>query len=224
MNQIDAIHPYWLVVMGLALSALPILVGLCSAYLKVSIVLGLLRSGLGAQQVPSNMLVMALSLALSMYIMAPACSRTWQLAEGVDLELLRGAPLKESFIRLRPLLEPWREFMAAHAGEREIEMLLALAMPAAAEEQSVRREHARHTPRVLIPAFVLTEVKEAFAMGFVLLLPFLVIDLTVANVLAGMGMLMVSPAMVSLPLKLVLFVVADGWLLISKSLLLSYGG
>ncbi len=230
MNQMAAIHPYWLIGISLGLSIFPLIVGLCTSYLKVSVVLGLLRSGIGAQQVPSTMLVMALSIALSMFIMAPVCSRTWEIAEKMDLEPLQKLPLLQSVTRYAVLIEPWREFMAAHAGARELEVLRALDNPAAVsatdseEKQNALRQEARQNLKLLVPAFVLSEIKQAFAMGFVLLLPFLVIDLIVANVLAGMGMMMVSPAMISLPLKLVLFVVADGWLLLSRSLIMSYGG
>jgi type III secretion protein R len=222
MASIDSIHPYWLIVVSLTLSMLPILVGLCSAYLKVSVVLGLLRSGLGAQQVPSGMLIMALSAALSAYIMAPVCTKTYELAQKLDLSQTRAAPQMNVLVQMAPLLEPWREFLLAHCGERELRML---SSPSGAEAavSSEGKAVVKHDLYVVIPAFVLSEIKEAFAMGFVLLLPFLIIDLIVANVLAGMGMMMVSPAMISLPLKLLLFVAADGWLLLSRSLILSYG-
>ena len=122
---------------------------------------------------------------------------------------------------------PWLKFMADHTGSREIRSLTQLnAEPKSGDEipQEILRTEVINHPRILIPAFMLTELKQAFAMGFVLLLPFLVIDLIVANVLAGLGMFMVSPSMISLPLKLLLFVVSDGWILLSRGLILSYVG
>jgi type III secretion protein R len=226
--QIETTHPYWLIVASVLLALLPMVVGLCSSYLKVSIVLGLLKSGLGTQQVPSALIVMALSVALSLRIMGPVGVHTWELAQKIDHRVFTAPPM-QMFAECRPLFEPWREFMAAHSGVHEIEALLSLeAQPADAQDTTEKRAQkvdlAKHDFSMLIPAFVLTEIKEAFAMGFALLLPFLVIDLVVANVLAGLGMMMVSPAMVSLPLKLVLFVVADGWVLLAKGLILSYQG
>jgi len=240
-DPITHTNPFWIIVTTFAVALLPVLAGLLTSYIKVSIVLGMLRSALGAQQVPSGLVVMALSIALTGFIMAPTIEKTFQIADTIDFSLIKEAPSLDSISAFAPLLEPWREFMSKHSGSREIAVFEGLAeaidyadserpvdsvaenlllLPIEVEGEATSEEHI--SLRVLIPAFVLSELKGAFAMGFVLLLPFLVVDLIVANVLVGMGMFMVSPVMISLPLKLMLFVVADGWLLLSKGLIESY--
>jgi len=238
-------NPFWIVGMTFVVALLPVLAGLLTSYIKVSIVLGMLRSALGAQQVPSGLVVMALSMALTGFIMGPTIEETFEIAEGIDFEVIKEAPSIDSISAFAPLLDPWRNFMMKHTGSRELAVFEGLAnsvdYPNATEAPADTAEHSvggfeiellvdevfdpeKISLRILIPAFVLSELKGAFAMGFVLLLPFLVVDLIVANVLVGMGMFMVSPVMISLPLKLMLFVVADGWLLLSKGLIESYMG
>ena len=214
MNQITSLHPYWLVITALAFALIPIAIGICTSYLKISIVLGMLRNGLGTQHAPSNLVVMALSLALTLLIMGSTIDKSLQGVDLISQSKTELAPNLKSLKKLQPLFEPWREFMQQHAGEHELATLQAATLKEGSEDQI--------TAWVLIPAFLLTELKEAFAMGFILLLPFLVIDLIVSNILAGMGMYMLSPAMISLPLKLLFFVISDGWLLLSRSLIVSY--
>ncbi|MCB0335660.1 MAG: EscR/YscR/HrcR family type III secretion system export apparatus protein, partial [Bdellovibrionales bacterium] len=123
---------------------------------------------------------------------------------------------------VKGVFEPFAEFMRFHSGKRELETLQRLA-PSLERELSQDSSDEPTALHIALPAFVLTELKEAFAMGFVLLLPFLAIDLIVANILVGLGMFMVSPVMVALPLKLLLFIMADGWLLLTQGLIRSYG-
>jgi len=216
-----SLNPLWLVVAAVIIAFIPILAGLVTSYIKVSVVLGLLRSGLGAQQVPGNVVIMALSLAITLFVMSPVMTQSGKLLEAYDFSALMKNPSFQALTDAAPVLEPWREFLEKHAGLREREMLLGLSQSEAQQEEP---QKLKSSFKILIPAFVLSEIKQAFAMGFVLLLPFLVIDLIVANILAGMGMMMVSPLIISLPLKLVLFVVSDGWLLLTKGLINSYGG
>ena len=216
-------NPFWLIVAASLIALLPIVIGLLTSYIKVSVVLGMLRSGIGAQQVPSGLIIMALSLAMTLYIMAPVIDETFLLTSQTELPAAGSMPTIESLKKLVPLTVPWKAFMQKHAGHREILVLQALADDSPSDETKIAAPHSETTSlRVLIPAFVLTEIKEGFAMGFVLLLPFLAIDLIVANILAGMGMYMLSPVMISLPLKLILFVAADGWILLTKGLITSY--
>jgi len=221
-------HPFWIVVGTAIIAMIPILIGIATSYIKISIVLGLLRSGLGAQQVPGAVVVMALSAAMTLYIMNPTITSTAKIASTIDFERYTANPSLEGIKNLAPLMEPWREFMRLHSGERELHALRELGPTVALTPQPAEVSNpdlpVKENLQVLTLAFVLTELKESFAMGFVLLLPFLVVDLVVANVLAGMGMFMVSPAMISLPLKLILFVVADGWLILTRGLIGSYGG
>lgn len=239
----DTFHPIWFIVITGAIALTPIFIGLVTSYVKVSVVLGMLRSGLGAQQVPSGMVVMAMSLAMTFYIMAPVFNQVAEIAQTIDFGATNARPTVESLQRMAPLFDPWKAFMLEHAGKREIAALNGLtdewkskqskeggspesAEPPTTEESTLPPPEAPEKEavslRVLLPAFVMSELKEAFAMGFVLLLPFLVVDLVVANILVGMGMFMVSPVMIALPLKLILFVVSDGWLLLTKGLIHSY--
>lgn len=213
------IHPGWLILASLAISLLPILVSMASAYVKISIVLNLLRSGFGAQGVPSGLVIMALSSALTLLVMGPVVEETFSHITTTSVKDLRVGPNETLLEQFRPAIEPWKKFLGQHAGKREREVLL--------EAQTRTRKSAEplvdDSFSVLVPAFLLTELREAFAMGFALLIPFLAIDLIVANVLTGLGMMMASPTLISLPLKVLLFLLVDGWVLLSRGLLYSYG-
>ncbi len=220
METMNAIHPLWLVVAALAISSVPIVVGTLTSYLKVSIVMSMMRNAIGAGQIPGPMVVMAVSLTISLFVMGPVIEQTATEISRVGAGELVKAPTVEKIKGYATILTPWIEFLKRHAGEKEIMLLRELDR---AQHNQTETELTQTIPvRILLPAFLLTELKEAFTFGFVLLLPFLAIDLIVANVLAGMGMFMVSPAMISLPLKLIIFVLSDAWLLITKGLIQSY--
>ena len=233
MIDMTAIHPAWLIGFTVLIALLPVLMGLFTSYVKVSVVLGMLRSGLGVQQAPGNLVVMALSLAITFYVMSPCLSQSARIASSIGWPSLSEAPRADLLPQIAALSGPWRAFMRRHAGVRELKALLLLLCEN--DRESVRCQEAGHQVEtlgtsgegelsfgVVAAGFVLSELKEAFAMGFVLLLPFLAVDLIVANILAGMGMFMLSPALVSLPLKLLLFFVCDGWLLLTRGLVSSY--
>lgn len=224
MAEINSIHPLWMVVGAGVISFIPLLLGMLTSYLKVSIVLGMIKNAIGAGQIPGAAIVMALSLAITIFIMGPVIEASSVKLSEINQNMLFSAPSAEKLKVLNSIFEPWRDFLLKHASKREVEVLWATQPSTLAPSDNVSANIApTETPlRILIPAFVLTELKEAFSMGFVLLLPFLAIDLIVANVLAGMGMFMVSPTMVALPLKLILFVLSDAWLLITRGLIASY--
>jgi type III secretory pathway component EscR len=214
------LNPYWLILASFLFSLVPLFIGACTCYLKVSIVFSMLRSGIGTQQLPSAMLVMILSFVITGYVMSPVMEESFAKLQGIRINL-NSVSLETLSDTLKPAGVPWMEFMASHAGQREVEVLSGIS---GKNDKSVFSQSELLTrPKILLPAFVLTELKQAFAMGFVLLLPFLVVDLIVANILAGLGMFMVNPSILSLPVKLLLFIYADGWLLLSKSLISSYG-
>lgn len=191
-----------------------------TAFLKLSVVLAFLRTALGAGQIPSASVSSLLALVLTVYIMAPVGAETWQR---VTAGGLAGSPLDTD--RYAEVLAPWQEFLEAHSGAREQALFRKLYKErlhhaSQANDESVFSEEIRLG--WLVPAFVLTELREAFLIGFCIYLPFLAVDLIVASLLVGLGMVMVSPAMISLPLKVLLFVGAEGWLLLSESLLRGY--
>lgn len=190
-----------------------------TAFVKISTVLQIVRGAIGSQSVPSNTVIMALALALSLVAMAPVGSRIAARAEPL---LNQGGPATLELVGrvVEAVGTPIRDFLAANASERERARFLELARKARPEA-----ERPLVTPRdvvVLIPAFIVTELLEAFALGFAIYLPFLVVDLVVANVLLALGMQAMSPTQVSLPFKLLLFVAVDGWGLLAQALITGY--
>lgn len=175
-------------------------------------VLAILRQAIGLQQSPPNMLIVSLALFLTYFVMEPVFETAWRdgispmIAETVDTET-----------GLKRAVAPFRDFMAARIDADTFEALADL------RGGGVAAEPMGETPlSLLIPSFLLTEISRAFQIGFLVFLPFLIIDLVVAAILMSMGMMMVPPAIVSLPFKLAFFVVADGWSLIAAALVRSY--
>ncbi|WP_323763773.1 flagellar type III secretion system pore protein FliP [Marinovum sp.] len=177
-------------------------------------VLSILRQALGLQQAPPNMLIITLALFLTYYVMDPVFTLAWQ--QGIAPMIEESLPLEEGFERT---LAPFRDFMAARLDPETFDALAALRADVAADQVSPDAPLS-----VLIPSFLLSEVSRAFQIGFLIFLPFLIIDLVVAAILMSMGMMMVPPAIVSLPFKLAFFVVADGWALVTSSLVRGYLG
>ncbi|WP_437342686.1 flagellar type III secretion system pore protein FliP [Ruegeria arenilitoris] len=175
-------------------------------------VLAILRQGIGLQQSPPNMLIVSLALFLTYFIMEPVFTQAWDT--GIR-------PMVEETLAVEPALEramvPFREFMAARLDGDTFRAMAALRPDTASMELSPEAPLS-----VLMPSFMLSEVARAFQIGFLIFLPFLIIDLVVAAVLMSMGMMMVPPATVSLPFKLAFFVIADGWSLIASALVRSY--
>ena len=175
-------------------------------------VLSILRQAIGLQQSPPNMLIVSLALFLTYFIMEPVFTAAW--TNGIGPLTREEIDVEQAFLRT---LEPFRVFMAARL---DPETFLAMA------ELRPDTIAAQPTPEaplsVLVPSFMLSEISRAFQIGFLIFLPFLIIDLVVAAILMSMGMMMVPPAVVSLPFKLAFFVVADGWALIAGSLVRSY--
>lgn len=194
------------------LSIVPGLAIMITCFPFMVTVLSILRQGIGLQQSPPNMLIVSLALFLTYFVMEPVFAQAW--ANGID-PLINGAlPLEDAFTQT---LEPFRTFMSGRVAEDTFEELASLRTGL---ESDVSIETSPLS--ILIPSFLLSEIERAFQIGFMVFLPFLIIDLVVAAVLMSMGMMMVPPAIVSLPFKLGFFVVADGWSLIAASLVRSY--
>jgi flagellar biosynthetic protein FliP len=176
-------------------------------------VLSILRQAIGLQQAPPNMLLVTLALFLTWFIMEPTFAQAW--AAGVQPFLDGRLPLEQAFLAA---LQPFRVFMGGRVAADTFKSLASLRP---GFDPSVAPLDAPLS--VLVPSFLLSEIARAFQIGFLLYLPFLIIDLVVAAVLMSMGMMMVPPAIVALPFKLAFFVVADGWALVAGSLVRSYG-
>ena len=176
-------------------------------------VLSLLRQGIGLQSAPPNMMIVSLAIFLTWFVMEPVFQEAW--ASGIQPLMDGDITEEQAFGRT---LEPFRVFME---GRVRPEMIQALAE--AAPGRAAELEAADQTPlSLLVPSFMLTEIERGFEIGFMIFLPFLIIDLVVASILMSMGMMMVPPVVVSLPLKLAFFVVADGWSLLAGALIRGY--
>jgi type III secretion protein R len=206
----------------LLLGLLPIAFLVLTSFVKISTVLQIAKSSLGAQGIPSATVVMALSVALTFLVMAPVGERMLEkLAPAWSNEAAGSPALSEAQIKAwQSAREPLREFLQRNASERELKRFLQLARdvrPADQRESVQPQDFA-----VVIPAFLITELLEAFMLGFAIFLPFLVIDLVTGNVLLGLGLTSLSVTQASLPFKLLLFVVADGWGLLAQALIADY--
>ncbi|MDT0681671.1 flagellar type III secretion system pore protein FliP [Roseicyclus sp. F158] len=194
------------------LSLAPGLAIMVTCFPFIVTVLSILRQAIGLQQAPPNMLIVTLALFLSYFVMDPVLTEAWE--SGIEPLLQEEIEAEEAFTRT---LAPFREFMAARVDPDTFASMADLRPPVSAGEPE-----AGSPLSILIPSFLLSEIERAFEIGFLIFLPFLIIDLVVAAVLMSMGMMMVPPALVSLPFKLAFFVVADGWSLISGALVRGY--
>ena len=195
------------------LSLAPSILVMVTSFTRIVVVLSFLRSALGIQQTPPNSVLISLALFLTAFIMMPTLEAIYDqaivplLAEQIDT--LQAIDLAAG---------PLREFMLAHVRPADLQLFIDISgaeTPATPEDTPMRS---------LIPAFMISELRRAFEIGFLLFLPFLVIDMVVASILMSMGMLMLPPIMISLPFKLIFFVLVDGWYLVAGSLVQSYGG
>jgi flagellar biosynthetic protein FliP len=184
-----------------------------------------MKSGFGSQALPSQTVVMALSMSVTVLAMSPVLEKMGARIEKIDPKSFQSMTDEQTRQSLIEVLEPWKEFLGRRAGRKE---LLVLASITGKKDVAVdivspsdRIREAAGSWRLLIPAFILAELKSGMMMGFSLLLPFLLVDLLVANLLPGLGMYMLSPVSISLPLKLLLFAYSDGWLLLTESLIRS---
>jgi len=193
------------------LSLAPAILMMLTSFTRVIIVLSLLRQAIGVQQLPPNQVLVGLALFLTVFIMAPVGQEIHR--DALQPYLDRRVPPAEALTRA---MTPLSAFMARQTRETDLALMVHLArLPAPARAADV-------PAHVMIPAFALSELRTAFQMGFVLFLPFLVIDLVVASVLMSMGMMMLPPVLISLPFKLLLFVLADGWHLVVRSLVVGF--
>jgi type III secretion protein R len=213
-------RPIALVVALALVSLLPFAFMTVTAFVKIATVLQIVRSAIGAQSVPSSSVIMALAAALTLIAMAPVGDRI--VARATPLFAADKTPDTVALVEkgIDAVREPMRDFLHANASDVERARFLDVAKASRPPEE--RASVGADDLTVLVPAFVVTELTEAFAIGFIVFLPFLVIDLVVSNVLLALGMQMMSPTQVSLPFKLLLFVAIDGWGLLARSLVSGY--
>ena len=264
-------NPVVMVIVLGVLSLAPFIVVMMTSFVKISVVLSILRNALGTQQVPPNQIITGLAFVLTIFIMVPVGRQMYDQAGVANTkDIFSEASIKSLFDAAKKAKEPLRHFLSQHSHVKDRELFMELAVrlelnalanqrkgnqpataPAAQPPTSAAASPAQpataSTPvapvpsapppavdeskvekpdkedfQVLIPAFVTSQLKEAFEVGFLLFVPFIIVDMVVANILLAMGMQMFSPSVISLPFKLLLFVVVDGWFLIVRGLVLSY--
>ena len=206
-----------LLIAVIAITLLPFVAMVVTSYAKIVVVLGLLRNGLGVQQVPPNTVLNGIAILVSIYIMAPIAMQALDIVQQERTRQDTSQVMIDTFGAAR---EPFRQFLMKHTNEREKRFFLHSASivwpkPLAAKLQE-------NDLIVLAPAFTLTELTDAFRIGFLLYLAFVVVDLVIANVLMAMGLTQVQPTNVAIPFKLLLFVVMDGWSTLIHGLVLTY--
>jgi flagellar biosynthesis protein FliP len=204
-------EPLKVVLLLTVLALLPAIVIAMTSFTRTIIVLSILRHAFGMQDTPPNLVLLSMALFLTLFTMAPTLERINEVGY---------RPLVENRITLDEAVkagtQPLREFMVRQTREKDLALILDVAKaPAPATIEDVRTIH-------VVPAFLLSELKTAFQIGFVIFLPFLLLDLVVASILMSMGMLMVPPTIISLPLKVLMFVLIDGWGLVVRALLGSF--
>lgn len=195
------------------LSVAPSIVMMVTSFTRVVIVLSFLRTAMGLQNTPPNPVLIALAMFLTMFIMAPTFEKAYDDGIGPYIE----SRIDEATAITRTI-DPFRDFMGTQVGDKELDLFVGML-----KNPPEKVEKARDVPlQALIPAFMITELRRAFEIGFLLFLPFLVIDLAVASILMSMGMMMLPPVIISLPFKVIFFVLIDGWSLLAGSLVQSF--
>ncbi len=210
----------------LLLAVVPLALVLVTSFLKFSIVLAFLRQALGSPDVPPSIVLLAVAVLLSGFVMAPTGMEMARAAQPLlDRSADEAAPEQMTLSGLvdagGPVVAPLRAFLSKHAGPSERAVFVELARTLYPSKDAALAQDG--APLILVSAFVLTELKEAFLIGFVVFVPFLVVELVVANILLSLNMHMLNPTSVSLPFKLLLFVLVDGWTLLVQGLILGYG-
>jgi flagellar biosynthetic protein FliP len=202
-----------LIALVTVLSLAPSILVMVTSFTRIVVVLSLLRTALGTATAPPNSVIISLALFLTAFVMGPVFQGAYD--QGIRPLVAGEIETQQAFDRSS---EPFREFMTKNVRAPDLQLFLDLSHqkpPEKADDLSLR---------ILVPAFMISELKRAFEIGFLLFLPFLIIDLVVASVLMSMGMMMLPPVVVSLPFKLIFFVLVDGWHLVAGSLVQSYGG
>ncbi len=207
-----------------AMSLAPFVLMMVTSFVKISVVLSIVRSALGTQQIPPTQVITGLAIILTVYIMAPVGQAMFRAADAADITQSGGlmdAKTVDTLIQAANRgKEPLRDFLLKKVTTKDRTLFYSLALKLRKPEDRVGIGERDFL--VLVPAFVVSELKEAFQIGFLLFVPFLVIDMVVANILLALGMQMLSPTTISMPFKLLLFVLVDGWYLIAKGLVVGY--
>ena len=233
--------PFSLIVLFVGLSLLPFVAMVATSYLKIVVVMSLIRNALGIQSIPPNMVLNALAMILTFYIMSPMMGESWealsesrkaasrqaaaqQAAQSADKGAIAHSPpvFDVSTADMEKAAEPFRRFLSSHTSERERAFFVSTAERLWSKEEGKLAVVDHESFYILIPSFCVSELTKAFQIGFLVYLPFIASDIIVSNILLAMGMMMVSPVTISLPFKLLLFVMVNGWTLLIQGLVRGY--
>ncbi|HKQ45583.1 MAG TPA: flagellar type III secretion system pore protein FliP [Rhizomicrobium sp.] len=193
------------------LSIAPSIIIMMTSFVRIVVVLSLLRTALGLQQSPPNSVIVSLAMFLTLFVMSPTLTDAYN--QGIKPMMNNAVTTEQGFTQA---LVPMKKFMLAHVRDADLKLFSDMA------KQRPTNDPARVAVTTLAPAFMLSELKRAFEIGFLIFVPFLIIDMAVASILMSMGMMMLPPVIISLPFKLIFFVLVDGWRLIAGSLVQSY--
>jgi len=196
------------------LSLAPSLLVMVTSFVRILIVLSFLRTAMGTQQTPPNQVLISLALFLTFFVMMP----TFETAYNTGIKPMIEEEIDE-FEAFERVSVPFRAFMMKHVREQDLALFVDIS---GATDEQVRGDNL--SLRILIPAFMLSEIRRAFEIGFLIFVPFLIIDMVVASVLMAMGMMMLPPIIIALPFKIIFFVLVDGWYMVVGSLVRSFGG
>jgi type III secretion protein R len=220
----DTANPVVLIIVIGALALAPFALIMMTSFVKIAVVLSILRNAIGTQQVPPNQVITGISLILTIFIMSPVAEKMYSEAGTIQNTeaIFSEVSVKTLFEASKKAKEPLRQFMIRYTDERYRVLFRDLAQQMAVKNGNDPNAISADDFRVVIPSFVTDQLTEAFQIGFILFVPFLIIDMVVSNILQAMGMFMLSPTIISLPFKLLLFVLINGWEIIIKNLVLGY--
>lgn len=235
--------PFSLIILFVAMSLLPFVAMIATSYLKIVVVMSLIRNALGIQSIPPNTVINALAMILTFYIMAPVMQESWDVMKREEA-VLRPEQNKGGGETVSPekaiqetltqpavfahaptfvkAVEPFRTFLSQRTSDRERAFFVHTAERLWAKEEGKPAEIDSESFYILLPSFCVSELTKSFQIGFLVYLPFIAIDIIISNILLAMGMMMVSPVTISLPFKLLLFVMVDGWTLLIQGLIRGY--
>ncbi|MCW6085839.1 MULTISPECIES: flagellar type III secretion system pore protein FliP [Clostridium] len=211
-NPTEYVDNIKLLIMLTVLTLLPSFIVMMTSFVRTIVVFGFLRNAMGTQQSPPNQVMIGLALFLTLFIMRPVYT---EINTKAIQPYMKNKITQEQAVEIGA--KPLRQFMLKQTRQKDLKLFVDLAKP----NFKVTKDNA--PLGIVVPAFIISELKTAFQIGFLLFIPFLIIDLVVASVLMSMGMFMLPPVMISLPFKLLLFVMVDGWYLLVKSLVMSFG-
>ncbi|NMP25393.1 EscR/YscR/HrcR family type III secretion system export apparatus protein [Rahnella sp. SAP-1] len=217
MTSVEQFNPLILTLFLAGLTLLPIFMIICTCFLKIAMVLLLTRNALGVQQIPPNMALYGIALAATMFVMAPTWNNISDIMTAAPPDLQSTEKLKYFY---NEGLAPLKHFMSTNTDPAIVDRIIESSMRIWPKEMHINSD--KQNIFIIVPGFVLSELQSAFKIGFIIFIPFLAIDLIVSNILLALGMQMISPIMVSLPIKILLFVAVNGWTRLLEGLFLNY--